>query len=365
MQQFIELLEQMPAANIMPPANTIGHIFRHEEKENFISYWLAFLLNPEYTGNSEPLSALLQLAEASGTVDLSNVSIVRESVLEDKRRIDFIIETSSHIIGIENKIWSGLQENQLEDYRKELVKKAKTDGKDVVLILLYPQRNTCCKNLKKEELFGFKPVTYEDLVSEFKHIRFNIFDNLRATVLMEDFIIHMEEYIMKDSSNAAINWDMWQFEAVHRDRIQELRQALKGSRAQFDKYIEDRMDAIIRGRDDQDQWEKYMSGTYFQLYKTSWRNGLAHFELLKTTPDDLAPQELIVVLHTHEYKKEWRTDYLRDLGKQIGEKTFKIRYESQEEFEKSMDLIFDALTDLVNTYTDTIDTEMIKKPDPQ
>ena len=60
---------------------------------------------------------------------------------------------------------------------------------------------------------------------------------------------------------------------------------------------------------------------------------MVHFELLKTTQDALVPQELIVVMHTHEYKKEWRTDYLRELGKQVGEKTFKICYESQEEFE--------------------------------
>lgn len=359
-KEFEELLNAVPESHAKVPTNTIAHIFRHEEKENFISDWLAFLLNPEYTGSMDPLGALLQLASAASSVNLSDVSIVRESVLEDKRRIDFIIETSTHIIGIENKIWSGLQDNQLKDYKDELAKRAKKENKKLALVLLYPQRNTYCNGLKSEELFGFSPVTYEDLVFEFKQVRLNIFENLRAAVLMEDFIVHMEEYIMKESSEAKINWDMWHFEAECRDKIVALKRALKDSRDQFDKYIADRMDAIIRGREDQDQWKKYMSGTYFQLYKTSWRNGLVHFELLKTTQDDLAPKELIVVLHTHEYKKEWRTDYLRNLGKQIGEKTFKIRYESQEEFEASMDDIFKELECLVNTYTEQIDVEIAK-----
>ena len=360
MQQFIELLEQMPAANIAPPTNTIGHIFRHEEKENFISDWLAFLLNPEYTGNSEPLSALLELASVTEPVDFSDISIVREYAFDDQRRIDFLIETSTHLIGIENKIWSGLQEDQLKDYKNQLSTKEILNGKTLILILLYPQRNKSLPVHSTDDLHTFRPVTYENLVAEFRKIRFNILENLRATVLMEDFIVHMEEYIMKESSNATINWDMWHFEVENRDRIIELKRVLKDSRVQFDNYIKDRMDAVIRGRDDHDQWTKIMTGTYFQLYKTSWKNGLVHFELLKTTQDDLAPKELIVVLHTHEHKKEWRTDCLRDLGKQIGEKNFNISYESREGFETSMDDIFKELEKLVNTYTEQIDIKIAK-----
>ena len=359
-ESFEKLLNAIPESPSKVPTNTIAHIFRNEEKENFISDWLAFLLNPEYTGSTEPLSALLELASVTETVDVSDISIIREYAFKDQRRIDFLIETSSHIIGIENKIWSGLQKDQLKDYQDQLSKDEVLKGRTLIMILLYPQRNKSLPIHSAEDLCSFRPVTYEDLVAEFRKIKFNIFDNLRATVLMEDYIVHMEEYIMKETSDAAVNWDMWHFEAEHRDRITELKRSLKDSRNQFDKYIADRMDAITRNREDRDQWKKTMTGTYFQLYKTNWKNGLVHFELLKTTQDDLVPKKLKVVLHTHERKKEWRTDQLRGLGEQIGEQEFGICYKSPKEFETSMDKVFEELERLVKTYTEQIDIEIAK-----
>ena len=45
--EFKALLDSMPRSRVSSPTNTIAHIFRHEHKENFISDWLAFLLNPD------------------------------------------------------------------------------------------------------------------------------------------------------------------------------------------------------------------------------------------------------------------------------------------------------------------------------
>ena len=360
MQKFIDLLEQMPTANITPPTNTIGHIFRHERKENFISDWLAFLLNPEYAGNAEPLSALLELASVTEPVDLSNVSIVRENVFEDKKRIDFFIETNSHIIGIENKILSDFQHNQLKGYRTQLSQKSEQVGKKLLLILLYPRRNTFCSRLEKKKYYDFRPVTYEDLVSEFKRIRFSVFDNLRATVLMEDFIAHMEEYIMQETNNTTLNLEMWGFEATKRAELQKLKASLKNSKEQFNHYIANKLDSVICNRSDREQWKKTITNTYFQLYKGEWEKYQIHFELLKTVQDDFVPSELNVVLHTHEYKKVLRTKDLWTLGAKAGDKRFRIRYTSQDAFKKDMDAIFQALEELINEYTETIDSEIVK-----
>lgn len=359
-KEFEELLNKMPNTRAKVPSNTIAHIFRHEDKENFISDWLAFLFNPEYTGSMEPLSALLQLASVTNFVDLSDVSIIRESVFEDKRRIDFIIETSTHIIGIENKIWSGLQANQLNDYRKEL-RKRNTDKKTLVMILLYPQRNTHCNQLQKNELHGFMPVTYEDLVSEFKQIRFNIFDNFRATVLMEDFIVHMEEYIMNGSSDATINWDMWKFEEEHMAKLKALKQEINNSKDQFNNYIVKRMKDIFSEREDRDDWQIRKTMAYFQLFKKDWDKYWVHFELLKkdNEHDEFVPSELKVILHTNERQNVDRTSALWEMGQNTGEKC-KISYVSEEEFQKSMDAVFQALQSLVGEYTPKIDSEIGK-----
>jgi len=321
---------------------------------------LAFLLNPDCTGSSEPLSALLGLASITESVDFSEISITREYTCPDQRRIDFLIETSTHLIGIENKIWSGLQENQLRDYKKQLSAEEILNSKKLVLILLYPQRNNSLPVHSTDDLYTFCPVTYEDLVAEFRKIRFNIFENLRATVLLEDFIVHMEEYIMQKPSENALNIEMWNFEANYHSELNRLQDALKNSRVQLNKYIADRMMDIVKTRPDCDQWQQTTASTYYQLYKTSWANLQVHFELLKVNSEEMAPTQLDVVLHTNERKKEWRTDELKSFEGRAGTKRFSINYASRSGFETAMDEIFKELENLVNAYTEQIDIEIAK-----
>jgi hypothetical protein len=52
---------------------------------------------------------------------------------------------------------------------------------------------------------------------------------------------------------------------------------------------------------------------------------------------------------------------LRKLG-EGKEKQINIIYDSQENFEESMNKVFEALRDLINTYTQTIDEEIAKTP---
>jgi hypothetical protein len=234
---------------------------------------------------------------------------------------------------------------------------AKGADKQLVLILLYPQRNAFCNTLKAEALYGFNSVTYEDLIVEFKKIRLNIFENLRAVVLMEDFIMHMEEYIMKESFNIEIPLDMWSFEDKNRGLLDNLKCALKKSKDQFDNYVENRMQALICEKYPQEEWCIRHASTYVQLYKKEWDKCQVHFELLKIDKDVFVPSELKVVLHTQEGRKVPRTKNLWRMG-QGTEKNIKISYESKETFEKSMDEVFGHLKDLIDTYTNKIDKEM-------
>lgn len=230
----------------------------------------------------------------------------------------------------------------------------------MVLILLYPQRNECCSRLTEKALCGFHSVTYEDLISEFKQIRLNIFENLRAVVLMEDFVLHMEEYIMKEF-DIKNNFAMWQFEKENREKINALQTALKESNNQFNEYIKTKMQNLICDRADLGEWRINATSTYIQLYKASWETCNVHFELLKKELENLPPDTWRVALHTHEQKNKPRTDCLRKLG-EGKEKQININYDSQENFEESMNKVFEALRDLINTYTQTIDEEIAKTP---
>ena len=365
MQEFIELLEEMPQPQISSPANTIAHIFRHDYKENFISDWLAFLLDPELTDSTQPLAALFELAQGVEPDDISDISIFRERTFDDKRRIDFYIETSRYIIGIENKIWSDLQPNQLSDYERQLSSIATSGEKELILILLCPKSNKLC-TAPDLKLGSFKMITYEDVVEEFKKIRFNLFTNLRATVLMEDFILHMEEYIMQNSNKTMSNLEMWRFEAAYKEKLQDLLARFEASKKQFGAYIAERLSAIAADREDSEAWappsiHANTKESYFQLYKTNWADAQVHFEVVNG--DKFPPTELQVVLHTRERGRKGKTDELYNLQSSVenylrgkyGRDVFPVSYESDASFDQSMNKIFDILKELVARYTEEVD----------
>ncbi len=85
------------------------------------SYFIYELLNHQGSHNQGDIFLKLfleQILEDKEYGDLLNVE--REALTSKGRRIDFIIETSSYLIGIEMKIDADDQENQLYDYMNEL-----------------------------------------------------------------------------------------------------------------------------------------------------------------------------------------------------------------------------------------------------
>ena len=67
----------------------------------------------------------------------SAINPQREDLTDEKRRIDFTLETDANIIGIEMKIDAGDQKNQLFDYHKELKNRADKKGKKQGVKLFY------------------------------------------------------------------------------------------------------------------------------------------------------------------------------------------------------------------------------------
>lgn len=358
---FVKLLNVLPKKEVIPPTNTLAHIFGKDYKENFISDWLAFLFNPEFMDNSEALKSLLELALKSEVHDVSDVKILREHTFSDNRRIDFLIETKEYIIGIENKIWSGLQENQLFDYEKQLLSLSQLKSKEAVLILLCPKANKIYSD--SHLLLGeFKIISYENLVEKFKHIRLNPFKNIRANLLMEDFITHMEEYIMQGESKAIKNLEMWNFQRNHKDDINKLLNSIEASKKQFGDFINEKITAIAPN---EDEWETSIHANakdpYFQLYKSNWKKSQVHFELLKK--GEFPPSDLQIVLHTREKGKTGKTEDLYRLQEVVTEylyskyckDSFPISYENEKEFEESMAIIFEILETLIKKFTPEID----------
>ncbi|BAH76688.1 PD-(D/E)XK nuclease family protein [Solidesulfovibrio magneticus] len=98
--------------------------------ENKMSDLIAFLLNPSGSHGQESIfliKFLERLLEQSRiSLDTSGVKVSREShtytIFQNHRRIDILVELGSVLIAIENKLWSGEQDNQLADYSDHLSK---------------------------------------------------------------------------------------------------------------------------------------------------------------------------------------------------------------------------------------------------
>lgn len=353
-QEYKKFLSEIPKLEIKSPAITFGTIFRHEHKENFISDWLAYLLDPKNTNTSKPLESLISLAleKEDCNIDFSDVEIQREYVFfDDKRRIDFLIKTPSHIIGIENKIWSGLQNNQLKDYYKHISKLQKKyeevgESLETILILLCPQSNL----VKNQISNNFKLVTYEKLIESFKKIRFNCLENIRAAILMEDFISHVEGYFM-DNKGTTLNLDFINFQIEKRDMINKLNNDIRASKEQFKMHFKKE---IEKSGFNHNYWEiipKDGKNYFMQIYKSTWNNGNVHFELL--TDDNFPPNEIRVEFHIEGGLTQ--NEAFKALKKEIVKRSsIKISYENNN-FEACVKEVINTLKDFDNKYTKKVD----------
>ena len=366
--EFKEMFEIMPEASIKQLTNTLAHIFRHDYKENFISDWLAFLLNPIYMETVEPLERLLHRA---GFYDFNanlsdEIEIEREYTFADGRRIDFLIHINDQIIAIENKIWSGLQDNQLKDYSKQIRDLCKKEGINTYYcVFLCPQKNQIFTDKENISFFDFKTITYEDLINDFKEIRLNCINNLRAAVLMQDFITHTEEYIVSNNSLDINIFETLNFINEYSDKIEKLNAQVKSSREIFDKNIKAKM--IELAPKDENKWDvNQNNGYYYQLYQDYWnKEHQVHFELLPVKIDGkniFPPQELQLVLHTREKHKTKDTmlyklqdefqKYLRD---KQGSDKFYISYTSETEYNSSINRIMAVLKECIEVFASEIE----------
>jgi hypothetical protein len=108
--------------------------------ENILSNILADLLETDGShGQGDIFQKLFLQLIAVDEFKNEIYSVRRESLTDEKRRIDILMESPKYLIGIENKPWesSGEQENQIEDYIKYLNRQQK---KSILIFLTYDGR---------------------------------------------------------------------------------------------------------------------------------------------------------------------------------------------------------------------------------
>jgi hypothetical protein len=250
--------------------DTILGIFNKRYDENYISDYLAFILDPYRNGiGTQPLNMILDYftEEDNSLSKEDNIEINREFTLSNNRRIDLLININdSLIIGIENKIFAVESQNQTSDYAKNIRNMFGND-KDYLFIFL-------TKGGKEATSEEFLSLTYKVLVSLFKKVAFDFSENIRKSIYYQDFIIHLEEFIMTDNSfNLSEKSKLY---IANHDMIKDLKDSLiEDSKSGFDKiesYIKNYFD-----EKESDDWEyNFANNTgssnrgWQQLYKDDW-----------------------------------------------------------------------------------------------
>jgi len=174
---------------------TIPAVFGRTYDENFFSDYLAYILDPERNGiGIEPLQKLLSLVtEDIAEIEFDQVDIDREYTFEDPSlgRIDFLItlgeDGENGVIGIENKLYSSESKNQTIAYAKGF--ENDFNNCDHYLIFLSPYAHTPASR-------AFQNVRYEELLQVLCEIHYPVLNDIHKTVIWEDFLAHLEEYIV-------------------------------------------------------------------------------------------------------------------------------------------------------------------------
>lgn len=175
---------------------TIPMIFNKQYDENFISDYLAYILNPNDNGiGILPLQELIYKANnfsLDGILD-DEIKVYREFTFNNFKRIDILIEVGDRmVIGLENKIFSSESFQQTKIYEEKI--KEEYPERDYLFLFL-----TLNKAVPSSE--EFINITYYDLLEILESIKYDSIKNIKQKVIYEDFLEHLREKIVMNYKN--------------------------------------------------------------------------------------------------------------------------------------------------------------------
>lgn len=278
-ERYLELINNMPAIDEKVHSESIAKIFGIESKENIISNWLAFLLDPNRIKSDVPLKAFLSTFlndKVIEDLDYTDVIVTREYVLNNKRRVDIVIKINGVIIGIENKIFATLHNDQLNDYHNNLSNIQfmldSDNSQHVITVLLAPSwskelsgtNNLIDINNFIEEEKSQTEITYELLAEVFSEIPLKNME-YRHYLILNEFVKYVNDYIKEEAMELEVEW------------------------ANFNsKYSNDLSDIFNKGSEQllvlSDKIEKFLNETGIELFGSEINNTPQYIINKKITP---------------------------------------------------------------------------------
>lgn len=190
-EKLLEEFRQIPKKE--KNGKTFLEIARCPHYENVWSNILAFYLNPnaEHGFGDMLLRTFMQLIGIDNKeYNPETVKIDREYRTANNNRLDIVIETDTFVLGIENKVRSGLN-NDLFDYSGTIENLAK--GKQTYKIVLSKYKCRCDD--------GFVNVLYNDLIKQVVNASIEIKTKNKYQTLFQDFLETIDNEINYNPMN--------------------------------------------------------------------------------------------------------------------------------------------------------------------
>lgn len=252
---------------------TVPAIFSRSYDENFISDYLAYILDPARNGIGEaPLARLLELCGIeAGDLPLGDVTVHREYSLRGGR-IDLLVEwKGALILGIENKILSAEGQGQTAYYAHRIPDEF--PGLDYHLVYL----TRTGEPAGSEE---FRPVSYARLVEALRRVRLPADMPARRRVLWEDLLEHLEVYIvMSDPTHFEFSEKAGLY-LTHQNMIDDLVSTFNREWGEAVAFIEQQLRANLEGGPWTANWSRGASTSWKPVFKPDWQSQdlFVHFE---------------------------------------------------------------------------------------
>lgn len=187
---FVNLLKRYEMHHSIKKSKpTFMQISGYPHFENVCSNILQFYFQPDncHGLNYLFLSALFTaIGKTHNDQDFQEVTVDREYTTKKNNRIDLLITTNKYVIGIENKVKSGIY-NDLSDYSQTVEDIAIANGTESVKVVLSIRDES--KYLESTGS-GFVNVTYELFISELEQLLGKYISDSESTYLVfaMDFI---------------------------------------------------------------------------------------------------------------------------------------------------------------------------------
>jgi hypothetical protein len=245
-----------------PKPITIPAIFGRQHDENFISDYLAYVLDPAENGIGEaPLAQLLHLCGIeAGDLPLEEVMIHREYQLENGR-IDLLLEWEDMLVlGIENKILSAEGTGQTRYYAKVVPRLF--EGTPYHLVYL-------TRDGHKAGSSKFQSISYAQLLAALRNVAVTSATSSRQRFLWDDFLEHLEVYIIMSDPDHFEFSEKSKLYIEHQTMLHDLENTFKKEWNEALAYIEQQLYTHLKGG----PWITRFYGTkynFHQVLKPSW-----------------------------------------------------------------------------------------------